>query len=78
MLLQGQVRSRVPVGRSQARPGVAPLDPLLAATQVFEPLPKPLGLPPYHFDLETVVPGVTAEAASLGKLVFHCVGDTFR
>ena len=76
MLLQGQVRPRLPPGRSQARPGVAPLDALTAATQVFEPLPKPLGTPPYHFDLEMVVPGITAEAALLGKLVFHCVGDT--
>ena len=76
MLLQGQVRPRPPIGRSQARPSVAPLDPLTAATQRFEPLPKPLGTPPYHLDLETVVPGITVEAASLGQLVFHCVGDT--
>jgi len=54
---------------------VAPLDPLLAK-QIFEPLPVPLGTPPYHFDLETVLPGITAEAATLGKLVLHCVGDT--
>ena len=33
-------------------------------------------MPPYHFDLETVVPGVTKDAQTLGKLVFHCVGDT--
>ena len=75
MLQEGMIRMRPAPGRSQARAGVAPLDPLTVA-QVFEPLPVPLGTPPYHFDLETVVPGITAEAATLGKLVFHCVGDT--
>lgn len=76
MLLQGQVRPQPQAGRSQARPGVAPLDALTHATQQFQALPKPLGVPPYHFDLETVVPGITAEVAASGTLVFHCVGDT--
>ena len=76
MLLQGQVRVRPRQGASQANPGVSPLSALTYGTQRFEPLPKPLGEPPYHFDLETVLPGITGEAASLGKLVFHCVGDT--
>ena len=75
MLQQGMVQARPAPGRSQARARVAPLDPLTAA-QVFEPLPVPLGTPPYHFDLETVVPGITAKATTLGKLTFHCVGDT--
>jgi hypothetical protein len=46
------------------------------ADKRFEPLPTPLGLPPYHFDLETVVPGIGQTAESLGQLVFHAVGDT--
>ncbi len=76
MLQQGTVRTRPPRGSSQAHPGVFPLSPMLTQTQRFEPLPKPLGLPPYHVDLEALVPGITAEARNLGKLVFHCVGDT--
>ena len=75
-LVQGQARPRPPRPSAQARPGVAPLTNLTHATQRFEKLPPPLGQPPYHFDLETAVPGITAEAAKLGHLVFHCVGDT--
>jgi hypothetical protein len=74
MMLQGQARPRPPVNRSQANPGIHPLSPL--TTQRSQPLPSPLGEPPFHFDLETVIPGITKEAAKLGKLIFHCVGDT--
>ncbi len=75
-MLQGQVRLRPQRNSSQAHPGIFPLSSLTHATQRFQPLPKPLGEPPYHFDLETVVPGIAKSAATLGKLVFHCVGDT--
>lgn len=75
-MLQGQVRLRPAIGSSQAHPGISPISVLTHRTQRFQPLPTPLGEPPYHFDLETVVPGIGAEAATLGKLVFHCVGDT--
>ena len=70
----GQARPRPPRG-SQSHPGVHPLSPL-ASVQTFQPLPKPLGLPPYHYDLESVIPGITAQAAKQGYLVFHCAGDT--
>ena len=70
----GQVRSR-PLKGSQAHPGVHPLSPL-ASVQSFQPLPKPLGSPPYHYDLESIIPGITAQAAKQGYLVFHCAGDT--
>jgi len=73
-LLPGQVRPRLG-SSSQANPGVYPLSPL-ATVQSFEPLPKPLGQPPYHYDLESVIPGITAQAEADGHLVFHCVGDT--
>ncbi len=76
MLQQGMVRARPPQGASQAHPGVYPLSVLTHQTQQFEPLPVPLGDPPYHIDLETLVPGIGVEAASLGRMVFHCVGDT--
>jgi calcineurin-like phosphoesterase family protein len=75
MLRPGAVAKRPPAGKSQAHAGVASLS-LLAYTQRFEPLPKPLGQPPYHYDLETAVPGVGARAAKQGHLVFHTVGDT--
>ncbi len=75
VLQPGQTRTRPPRGKAQAHPGVQPLTPLTAAQPV-EPLPKPLGQPPYHYELEAVIPGITAIAAGQGSLVFHCVGDT--
>ena len=75
-LLPGQVRSRPPRNSSQAHGGVHPLSPFNTGSQKFQPLPDPLGQPPYHYDLETVIPGITAQAQSLGKLVLHVVGDT--
>ena len=74
MLQPGSARPRPPRGKAQAHPGVHPLSAY--SDTKFEPLPNPLGLPPYHFDLETVVPGITAAAKKLGHLVFHTVGDT--
>ncbi len=75
-LLPGQVRSRPPANSSQAHGGVHPLSPFNTGSQKFQPLPDPLAPPPYHYDLETVIPGVTAQAQTLGKIVFHVVGDT--
>ena len=73
-LVQGAARPRPPRGKAQAHSGVKPLTPF--ADQHFEPLPAPLGEPPYHYDLEAALPGVTAGAAKAGKIVFHTVGDT--
>lgn len=70
MLLQGQARPRPRPGKAQAHSGVQPLSPF--SDKHFEPLPKPLGQPPYHFDLDTVIPGISAAT----KLIFHTVGDT--
>jgi hypothetical protein len=39
-------------------------------------LPVPLGDPPYHYDLETALPGIGKRAAKAGKIIFHSVGDT--
>lgn len=75
-LTQGEARPRPPRSKSQANPGVHPISALTHRTQMFQPLPVPLGEPPYHFDLETIVPGIGKLAAKLGKLNFHCVGDT--
>lgn len=74
MLLQGRARPRPPAGKAQSHPGVHPLTTF--SDNQFEPLPTPIGQPPYHFDLETVLPGIGDLAQQLGKLVFHTVGDT--
>jgi len=74
MLLQGKARSRPPAGKAQSHPGVHPVSS--QSDNHFEPLPDPLGQPPYHFDLETVLPGITATAEDAGGIVFHTVGDT--
>ena len=74
-LRAGEVRAQISYGQAQAHPGIHPLQPLFA-TQAFQPLPKPLGMPPYHYELETVIPGITAQAAKQGNLVFHCIGDS--
>jgi hypothetical protein len=76
MLLQGIVAPRPPKNRSQAHPGIHPLSALTHRTQRFEPLPTPLGDPPYHYNLETAVPGIGKRAAKAGKIIFHTVGDT--
>ena len=74
-MIPGSVFQRPQGGQSQANPGVYPLS-VFTHTQKFEPLPTPLGPPPYHFDLETAVPGIGATAAQLGQLTFHVAGDT--
>jgi hypothetical protein len=75
-VLAGQVLARPPKKRSQAHLGVHPLSPLTHRTQRFQPLPPPLGEPPYHYDLESALPGIGKKAAQNGKIVFHTVGDS--
>jgi hypothetical protein len=75
MLQQGAVRARPIAGRSQADLGVTPLSPL-TYRQRFQPLPQPLGAPPYHIDLESILPGIGARAATHKRIAFHAVGDT--
>ena len=75
-LLQGQTQTRPERGKSQAHNGVHQLSPLTHRTQRFQQLPDPLGEPPYHYDLESALPGITEKAQKVGKIVFHTVGDT--
>ena len=75
-LRSGAIRSRPAQGKSQQHPGVFPLSPLTHRTQRFQPLPPPLGEPPYHIDLSTLVHGIDELVAKNGQLVFHTVGDT--
>jgi acid phosphatase type 7 len=76
MLRPGAVHERPKHGQSQAHPGIYPLSALTTKTQKFQPLPTPLGDPPYHYDIETAANGIRKRAASAGKLVFHVAGDT--
>jgi acid phosphatase type 7 len=76
VLHQGQVAPRPPRGRAQAHPGVAPLTSFAQGSQKFQPLPDPLGSPPYHYTLESAIPDILEQSTKLGKVVFHVVGDT--
>ncbi len=76
VLRQGEVARRPPRNSSQAHAGVSPLTAFAHGSQKFQPLPEPLGQPPYLYDLEEALPGIGAKATQLGKLVFHLVGDT--
>jgi hypothetical protein len=59
--------AKIPV---QAKKFVAPHYP-------FQPLPTPLGAPPFRFDLGQLLDASeVSQIASAGKLVFHSVGDT--
>ncbi|SRR6266851_1048816 len=75
-LLPGQVRPRPQRGHSQIHGGVHPLSPFSYGSQKFQPLPNPLTQPPYHYDLESAIPGIGQQAQNWGRLVFHTVGDT--
>jgi acid phosphatase type 7 len=70
------VRSRPAPKSSQAHPGVAPLNPVSHRNVSFQPLPRPLGLPPYHYDLADAFPDIAKAITDSGKLCFHVVGDT--
>jgi hypothetical protein len=76
ILKQGAVHARPEQKRSQSFSGIQPLSPLTVATQLFQPLPPPIGLPPYHYDLGDAIPGIADQAVKNGKIIFHTVGDT--
>jgi acid phosphatase type 7 len=42
----------------------------------FQPLPPPLGKPPFHFDLSQLLHQDEVDKIAKSKLVFHTVGDT--
>lgn len=72
----GRVRPRPPAKHSQAHPGVSPLHPVTHRNTSFQPLPRPLGLPPYHYDLDEYFPDIATAIEAAGEMVFHVVGDT--
>jgi len=72
---QGASRPRPPKGHAQSHPGVQPISPF-GKKNKFQPLPDPMGEPPYHYVLDAAIPDVEATAKRDGKLVFHVCGDT--
>jgi acid phosphatase type 7 len=76
VFVPGAVRLRPKPGHAQAHGGVAALHPVTHRNTSFQPLPRPLGLAPYRFDMAEQLPE-TAEAIDHDrKLVLHVVGDT--
>lgn len=76
MLKPGSVRPHIKEGHSQAHPGVNPLSPLTHRNTGYQPLPKPLGLPPYHYDLTDHFSDVAKHISDSGKMIIHVIGDS--
>jgi hypothetical protein len=72
----GETRPRPKPNHSQAHPGVSPLTPINHRNTGYQPLPVPLGLAPYHYDLADSFPSIAATINRSHKMVFHVVGDT--
>ncbi len=75
-LQMGAVRPRIPPKTSQAHPGVSPLTAVGHRNTSFQPLPRPLGLPPYRFSLTDNFPAIRKNLESAKKMVFHVLGDS--
>ena len=75
-LQPGEIRPRPIAGDSQAHRGVSPLHPVSHRNTSFQPLPRPLGLPPYQYDISTNFPAMAAAISAAGQMVFHVVADT--
>src|SRR5579862_3862645 len=76
MLSPGSVRPRPARGNSQAHPGVSPLHAISHRNTGFQPLPPPLGLAPYHYDLSDHFKPLADTINGAGKMVFHVMGDS--
>jgi len=75
-LARGAIRPRVRKGHAQSHPGVAPLSAVGHRNTSFAPLPRPLGDPPYHYDLAEKFPDIAKAIKTAGKMTFHVVGDS--
>jgi hypothetical protein len=76
MLQPGAVRPHVKKGNSQSHPGVTSLNPITHRNTGYQPLPKPLGLPPYHYTLGDHFQDTGKHIADSGKLIFDVLGDS--
>ena len=75
-LQPGTVRPRLTPKHSQAHPGVSPLAPISHRNTGYQPLPRPLGLAPYHYSLTDHFPTIGDNLQTAKKMVFHVMGDT--
>lgn len=76
MLKPGAVRPHIKKGHSQAHPGVSALNALTQRNTGYQPLPRPLGLPPYHYDLTASFQDVAKRITGSGKMVVDILGDS--
>jgi hypothetical protein len=70
------VRARPQKHHAQLSGGVHPLSTFTHRSQKFQPLPSPLGEPPYQYSLDDHFKAVADNARQNHKLVLHIVGDT--
>jgi len=75
-ILPNTPNARPAKNRSQAYAGTPSVQVLAQWARKLQPLPAPIGEPPYHYNLETAVPGIGKLAAEGGKIIFHTIGDT--
>ncbi len=61
---------------SQSHPGISPLHQLAHRDMRFQPLPRPIGVAPYHFVLADVLPEVGASILGAKQAIFHVLGDS--
>lgn len=76
MLHPGAVRARVKKGSSQLHGGVSGLNQLASRNVSYQPLPKPIGLPPYHYALSDHFQSIQKNITAAKKMVFHVLGDS--
>lgn len=75
-LTPGEVRGHIKKGNSQAHPGVSALNPVTHRNTGYQPLPKPLGLPPYHYDLTEHFPQMAEQITAAGEMTIDVLGDS--
>lgn len=75
-LQPGAVRPGHASKNSQAHPGVSPLSSVGHRNTSFQPLPRPLGTPPYHYSLADNFPTIADNIQAAKKMVLHVLGDS--
>ena len=55
---------------------MAPLHPVSHRNTSFQPLPRPLGLAPYHYDLTAQFPEIAGQISQDGRMVLQLIGDS--
>jgi hypothetical protein len=68
VLHPGAIRPRHNPKQSQAHPGVSALHPVSHRNVGYQPLPRPLGLPPYHYDLAEHFPTIGEDITKEKKI----------